>query len=607
MTNYLTKPKEKNIEKKVDELLNMSEEALSVNYDEALSYAQKALELLQNHDNYYKKCYVFYYTAKIYYYKGQFKTALKYVNKAEKIVEHIDDIFLIHKVYNITGVLYFSLGEYISALNHFLTALETLKADEEKYKKDIASLYLNISNIYFINNDYDQSIEILDEAVVVFKELKKDHNLFLCYNTYGNIYTKKDDYELADFYYYKGLTIAKKLNHLEKMASIYNNLSYLAEKNNKFDKALELVFKSLDINKKLSREAIIALDYRRIGTIYFYLKRYSEGIEYLENSLKVSKELNNKNEVIITLDEFATACAKAKMWELAYKYREEYSQLRNSVFNDEKTKILSEMQVKHQLERKKRETELLRASEKQIKDYADRLEESNKDLERFARVASHDMKEPLRMVKSYLSLISRKIKKYDDKTLNEFLGFAVDGADRMQQLITEMLKLAQVQTKEHVFKQVDLNDVMFVVKRNLQRTVIEKNVDLEIAPLPVVQGNQALLTQLFQNLITNGIKYNREENPIIKIQHNETSDAHHFEIIDNGIGIKKEYFEKIFEMLTRLHNRTEFEGTGIGLATCQRIVERHKGKIWVSSQEGKGSNFQFFIPKHYEENKHTAR
>lgn len=589
--------KAQNIHDEIDMWLLKAEDALSQNYDDALQYAEKALDLMQYSEHDEKKCYTYYITSRVYSLKGKLNLAFDYITKALEYIKYIQDEYLIHKVHNLTGIIHYSRGEYASALDSFMKALNVIENDEEKYKKDVANLYLNIANIYAQNADYEQSLEILNDALAIFKAQNNQKGAYLCYNTYGKVYIKTNNPAIAKEYYQNALKIAKEINSLKYQATAFNNLSLIAEQRNELDDALKLVRKSLAINQQLSREVVIAIDYRRIGLIYFKMGNKEQGTAFLEKSLQLSLELNSNSEALFTLKELADQCAKAQDWERAYEYRTQYSELRNELVNEEKTKILSELQVKHQLERKKREAELLRANEEQIREYADKLEQSNQDLERFARVASHDMKEPLRMIKSYLSLIKKRVRLQEDKSLHEFLDYAIDGSDRLQQLISDMLKLARVQTKDAPMKPVNMNNVLFMVQNNLSAVIQERKVQFEFDVMPTVHGNMSLLIQLLQNLIGNSIKYNKSQLPIIQIKYKEQAEAHYFQVLDNGIGIKQEYFDKVFDMLVRLHTRTEFEGTGIGLATCKRIVERHEGKIWVSSEEGNGSCFHFTIKK----------
>lgn len=581
----------------IDKLMTQSTDAEQANYDEALAFSMEALRLVQTIDAKAKECFIYHTIARIYYFKGQFKLALNYAEKALDLVNFVSEDYLKYKIYNGIGVYHYSLGEYVKALSSFFSALAEIKEEEAVYKKDVAGLYLNIANIFYQNQDYEHCLDALGDALKWMVEIDSEHGCYLCYNTYGNTYIEMGDVEQAAFYFNKCLELAVKMKAPQYLASIYNNLSTIAEKKGELRKAIELVEKSLEINKELNREAVIAIDYRRVGIISCEEGEVEKGIDYLGKSLVLSIKLADNSETLITLKALAERCAAAQKWEMAYEYRTQLSELHKETFNAEKSKLLSEMQVRHQLERKKREAELLKTSEERIRLYADKLEESNKNLERFAHVASHDMREPLRMIHSFLKLINEKVKAYNDKDLNEYLGYAIEGANRMDVLIKEVLNLASVQAQEIKMEAVDLNDVLLLSLHNLKTTISESNATITYGVLPVLTGNLSLLTQLFQNLIGNGIKYNKSKQPAINIRVNETEVDYHIEVMDNGIGIPEDDQSRVFEMMTRLNTRTEFEGTGIGLATCKTIVERHNGKIWVTSEVGIGSNFQFFLQK----------
>ena len=221
---------------------------------------------------------------------------------------------------------------------------------------------------------------------------------------------------------------------------------------------------------------------------------------------------------------------------------------------------------------------------------------SNKDLANFAYVASHDLQEPLRMVTSFTQLLEQQYhEKLDDKAL-EYIHFAVDGANRMYELINGLLLFSRVQTKGKTFTQVDLNKTVDTVRKNLGLSLLKSNASLDVTELPIVFADESQMILLFQNLIGNSIKFS---NGTPKIYISSCSDAFisTISIKDEGLGIEPQYFDKIFQIFQRLNPRDTYEGTGIGLAICKRIVERHGGKIWVESVFGKESIFYFTIPK----------
>jgi len=224
------------------------------------------------------------------------------------------------------------------------------------------------------------------------------------------------------------------------------------------------------------------------------------------------------------------------------------------------------------------------------------LAASNAELERFAYIASHDLQEPLRMVSSFLQLLQKKYGGQLDAKADQYIHYAVDGAERMKALIMDLLEYSRVGTGKEGFGWVDIAEVMVEVGAVFREKIVAARARVEIGELPAVWGDKVQLTQLFQNLLSNALKYQREEPPVIRIGANAVEGGHfQFYVGDNGIGIDPLFFDKIFIIFQRLHNKSDYSGTGIGLAICKKIVERHGGKIWVEPAPQQGSVFYFTI------------
>jgi len=221
---------------------------------------------------------------------------------------------------------------------------------------------------------------------------------------------------------------------------------------------------------------------------------------------------------------------------------------------------------------------------------------SNAELEQFAYVASHDLQEPLRMITSYTTLLAKRYKGKLDQDAEEFIGFAVDGAKRMQGLIQDLLTYSRVGSKAKEFTTVDCESVLSTALNSLALAIAESGAQIEHDPLPKVRGDAGQLGQLFQNLLGNAIKYRNGKAPEVHVSCARQAEQWVFSVTDNGIGIDPQYAEKVFAIFQRLHTRDEYEGSGIGLAVCKKIVERHGGKIWLESELGKGATFFFTVP-----------
>ncbi len=259
---------------------------------------------------------------------------------------------------------------------------------------------------------------------------------------------------------------------------------------------------------------------------------------------------------------------------------------------------VSRDELSREVEERKRIEAELREHQQRLKNLLTDLERSNKDLEQFAYVASHDLQEPLRMVSSYVQLLAKKYGGQLDEQAQKYINFAVDGSERMQKLIEGLLSYSRLSRGKTDFKAVDMNAAFEAAASNLAAAFRETGASLTKSELPVVPGDETQIIQLFQNLLANAVKFRRPDTrPAIRVNASESQASWVFSVADNGIGILPEYYAKIFLIFQRLHTRREYPGTGIGLALCKKIVERHHGRIWVESKADSGTTFFFTIPR----------
>lgn len=245
----------------------------------------------------------------------------------------------------------------------------------------------------------------------------------------------------------------------------------------------------------------------------------------------------------------------------------------------------------------KQNENLLNKLNDQLNKKAEALSRVNTELEQFAYVASHDLKEPLRMINGFMQMLQKKYGKTLDEAANTYINYALDGSKRMQQLISDLLRYSQIIKEEREL--VDLNAVYDEVRLNLLKQIEENNATIVVEhSLPVIKANRSAILRLFQNLINNAIKFRKpDEDPVVHIDAKEGEAHWTFSITDNGIGISENNYERIFEIFSRLHLKSEYPGSGIGLAKCKKIVQHHDGKIWLESEPGKGSIFYFTLEK----------
>jgi light-regulated signal transduction histidine kinase (bacteriophytochrome) len=225
------------------------------------------------------------------------------------------------------------------------------------------------------------------------------------------------------------------------------------------------------------------------------------------------------------------------------------------------------------------------------------LARSNSELRQFAYAASHDLQEPVRMVAFYTQLLAKRYQGRLDSDADEFLGYALEGATRMSDLVKQLLEYSRVSTRKLERSQVDSEAIFEESLGSLRLALSECDGAVSRGPLPVVNADPSQLRRVFQNLVGNAIKFRGEKSPVIHVSAEESPSEWHFLVRDNGIGVKPEYFETIFTLFQRLHTREEYQGSGVGLATCRRIMEQHQGRIWLESDPGAGSIFHFTLPK----------
>jgi PAS domain S-box-containing protein len=243
-----------------------------------------------------------------------------------------------------------------------------------------------------------------------------------------------------------------------------------------------------------------------------------------------------------------------------------------------------------------REVAERKRAEEELEQTMAALKQSNTELQNFAYVASHDLQEPLRMVSSFTQLLAKRYQDKLDSDADDFIGYAVEGANRMQRLISDLLEYSRVTTRGRPFVPTDAGAVFEQATNNLRLAIDEARAVVTCDPLPPVMADDMQMVQLFQNLIGNAVKFRGREPPRVHVSAKQEGEEWVFSVRDNGVGIEPQYFDRVFIIFKRLHSREDYPGTGAGLAVCKNIVERHGGRIWVESEPGKGSTFYFTIP-----------
>jgi signal transduction histidine kinase len=501
----------------------------------SIGYYEKALGYFNSNNNVNGKITCLNSIGKAYLQIKDFKKSLQYCTDAQYLVQAINDKNLLSEINMNIGIAQLNLGNSNEAKNYFESSL--------KYGEEINNYWMisaasnNISKIYLKNKDYVMSEDYLKQAYNAANVNGDKVLLKEIYHSYYQLYEQKGNIALS-------FTYLKKLNDLNESLSSEEKMKNLATGQLKFE------------------------------------------AEKKEIEIKKLKESEDKNLIIIQRQRYQTyALIAITLALLAFTF---------GLYKAFQKKKISNEQLEDEV---KKRTNMLIDSNSELSNMNNKLAQSNNELERFAYIASHDLKSPLRNIISFLNLIERKLINTEDPDIKEYLRFATDNAKQMHTLIQDVLEFSQIDSnQENAKDNVDFNSSMLQVVHNLNTSIEGKNAKITVKELPKVFTNQVHIIQLFQNLIGNALKYNESPNPEVIVDHQLDNDKYTFSVKDNGIGIAPEFHNQIFEMFKRLHTKERYKGTGIGLAVCQKIVNSLGGKIWLESQVGQGTTFYFTIP-----------
>ncbi len=525
---------------------------------------------------------------KIHWNQGNFQKAEDAFMEALAVRERINDTAGIAKSYNALGAIYYAYGVYAKSLDYFIKSLKMCEAGSDKV--EIAKCCNNIGLVYEKLGDHEKSLDYHRRSLDIRKETNNKISIAYSYSNTGNIFKIKGDYDTALTYYFKSLKVTQDLydnygiaHACSLIGEVYCTLGDNAQ-------ALEYLSKAFTIQEKLGDKAGKAISLNRIGEVHTRKGKHEEAIDYYHRSLAITRRMNAHPLLESVYKNLADAYAYTNDYKSAFEYHVLYSEARAALFNEEKTNAVAQVSSQYEYEKKNREIERLN-SEQEI------LREAKDELELFAGKVAHDLKEPLRMMSSFGGLLEEKYYTSMDDVGKEYLSIIKNSSVRMQALLSDLLEFALSGNDTEEGRRTDLNDTLLIVKNNLRLCLKESKAKLIINDLPTINASFSNMVQLFQNLIANAVKFKKQDaDPIIEISYVEQNNQHIISIKDNGIGIADKHKEEIFQIFTRLHTRDKYDGTGIGLATCKKIVKNLKGKIWVESEMGKGSTFYIALP-----------
>ncbi|MEZ4884334.1 MAG: tetratricopeptide repeat protein [Chitinophagales bacterium] len=544
------------------------------------------------------------------------------------------------KILKSIAELSLTMGEYEKAYGY---RLQIMKMYEELNDKEgIYSTLYNIGSIFFYQQNFPQALAHYEQAQEMAQAAQDSSIIYRSLAAIGSVYGEIKDNDKSVKYNLQSLKMAESMSFDLGIAYASHNvgLNYIILEMP--DKALSYFERALDLMQKSGDKFGEANCLQAISGVYSQNKDYAKAIDYLEQSLLIHQQLGDRSRIREIYLDLSRAYFNDGNSDKAYQVQKGYIELRDSLIKDEAMQQMAGLKQTYELEKKENEKQIaIMQKEKQIEQvyrYAflvglsflvlvawlffsryqeqtamnkllaqkneeiqlqnNKLATSNRELEQFAYIASHDLKEPLRNIGGFTTLLERRYLIEGDEDAKDFMHFISSSVTHMHKLLTDLLAYSRIGMQEdNHAEHLSLNDIVNQVSGNYQTAIKQNEVRIIAEHLPTIYANRIQMIQLFQNLIGNAIKFRSEKNPEIHIHCADNSKEFIISVKDNGIGMEQEYTDKIFVIFQRLHNRTKYEGTGIGLAICKKIVEQHHGKIWVESQSGEGSTFYFSLPK----------
>ena len=521
---------------------------------------------------------------------GFIDKALNYYFQSLDIYKVLNDRDSYGSICNNIGVAYKDKGEFEQALAYYLKSLDIKKDSDDA--NGIANIYVNIGILYYHQEEYDKSLKYLEKVLDINSNQLTDVVLSNIHNNIGQVCVELKDYKKALEHIHIALTINIKSDNKNSVSHSYQEIGRIMQLKGQYNAALNNFEKALEISREINSLSNEASCLYLLGGLCHKIEDYDTAEKYLLKSCEINEQLNIKPALISVCELLADIYHDTDRFSESSVYMKRMLKLQEELSNEEKSKLLAEMQARFELQQRDSVIENLNVKQ-------ELLLKAKQELELFAGKAAHDLKEPLRMMSSFSSLLVRKYGNQLDDTGQEFVNHIHEGAKRMEKLLTGMLTFAKSGANPEDSINVNLNDILYIVKSNLKLKISENQANITYSNLPVVKAANVAMIQLFQNLIANALKFKKPDAiPHIQIETTSHNDNfYQISIKDNGIGISKEQQHKVFIIFQRLHAREAYEGSGIGLATCKKIVECLGGKIWLESEEGKETTFFFLLPK----------
>lgn len=601
---------------------------------QALSYHTKSLQIRKEIGDQLGEAWSYINIGVTYSKLGLYDSALICKNHSLKIYEDLGELGGIADVRNNMGIIFFKKGDYNRALDNYLRSLKLKQSLGDH--TGMALAYTNIANVFMAQKNLDRALIYYQRAMELRDKSEGKTEMAETYQGMGQIMALQKKMDEAMAFYFQALAIYRNMGHSMGISETLSALSDIYREEGNLDEAIRTRREALATQRSTEDKLGAASTLVSLGNLLKMKQEIPEARGNLEEGLDIASEIGAISLVRDAYKGLGDLFASQKDFKNAYYYQSLHDQIKDSLFNEDKLQAIVDIQTQYDLWEKENEirqlsqqkkinqltwvgiltsivgiiilslltmmyiryriqtntNQKLATQKKEFESQNHKLALTNLELEQFAQVVSHDLKQPLRTIANYTGLVERKYQEAFDDRGRGFLNFVSGGVKNLNDLVSDLLQYANLSRQEMEMEMVNMNEVMDNVLFSLRKEIDISQAEIHVGNLPFIYGNKIALTQVFINLVSNAIKFVADD-IIPEVSINAFSDQGNpvITVQDNGIGIEPQYFNKIFLAFQRLHTPEEYEGTGIGLAISQKVIHLHHGKIRVESTPGYGSTF----------------
>lgn len=507
--------------------------------------------------------------------------------------------YTIAKVYRVIGVAYFHTGDYSNSIESYLKAVRILdnmpnKSNDQWY--DLAILFQNISLLYSNKDEKKKREDYLFKAKNILQEINSEKGLSIVTNSIANYYYSIEKKALSYRYLLKSLSYKEKLDDKKGVAVILGNIATIYIDYKRFDEAESILNKSLALKEIAGNDYSICHTYMQFGAFYKSRSIYNKAKEKFTKALDIAQKYNMYQE---QRNCFVNLCDISELegdFKGALSLYKNLTELDVTIHTINKNKELQEQKHTFEVEKKEHENSILKKKNEEIEAYLIQLKKANFEMKQFAQIASHDLKEPARLVRMYAEVLERNTDQPNDSQ-RIAIDFLKTSSENLVQKINALYKYTNIDNSATTLEKVNVVHEINSIKKQLANQFPDNTYSIHLIDIPeFILTYRSQLHQILFQLIENALLFNENEAKILYISYSKTENYHNISIKDNGIGIDEAYYYRIFEMFERLHSDDTFRGTGIGLAIVKKLITDLNGFIEVESKLGQGSTFKLFIP-----------